>query len=409
MRSVSQKKVFLSALLYKVALGWLLGWIFFFYYQQGDTLHYFADACQLAQLAYRQPIGYLKVLAGQLPPPGSLVFQEQPRAFFFTKVVSIVNIVTYNNYWITSAYFSLLSFWGSWKLAKYLSSCFPEYRYAATIAFLFYPSVVFWGSGVLKESIAIGAITLIVYVVLRLQAGEYREKGAVLGLLSFVVAAVVLWKIKYYYAAVLLPTVFSGAIAYIISGKKQRRFMLPAFVISWLMLVGMVSLLHPALALDRLAHMLLFNHDAIVRMSDPSNIIHFKGLNEHPDSFLKNIPLAVVSGLFRPLAGEGTTFLQWAAGLENTGLLLLGIGALINGWQVRISSTHRLWIAAAMTYIVVLGTLLAFASPNFGSLVRYKVAFLPFLVFLCLIGNQGIVRWLGNKGALVKDSGKSTK
>ena len=32
---------------------------------------------------------------------------------------------------------------------------------------------------------------------------------------------------------------------------------------------------------------------------------------------------------FRPLVGEGSTLLQWIAALENTGLLLLTVGALV--------------------------------------------------------------------------------
>ena len=381
--------VFLPALLYKVAMGWALGGIFFCYYQQGDTIQYFADARQLAQLAYHQPLDYLSVLLGQQRPPVSLAFQDQPRALFFAKVVSIFNLITHNNYWITSAYLSLLSFLGSWTLANYLARQFPAQRYAAAIAFLWYPSVVFWGSGVLKESLAVAAIAIIVYEVLRLTATEHQRKTR--GVMLLIIAAGVLWKIKYYYAGVLFPTLLAAVIAQAV-GQYQRTLTFPMFFISWLALIVVASLLHPVLALDNLVEVLLYNHNAIVRISDATNVIHFQGLNEHPDSFWRNLPLAVVSGLFRPWIGDGTTVLSWAAGVENTGLLLVGLGAAVNGWRVTMRDTDRLWIVAAITYVIVLGSLLAFASPNFGSLVRYKVAFFPFLVFLCLAGNEAWVR-----------------
>ena len=386
-------KAFVAALVYKVVMGWLLGGIFFFYYQQGDTINYFRDACQLAALAYDHPGEYLKVLVGQLPPPASLVFQGQPRALFFAKLVSIVNYFTYNNYWITSAYFSLLSFWCSWLLANFLCSWFPHHKQAAAIAFLFYPSVVFWGSGVLKESLAVAAITWIVYQGLSSQLGTYRKNTLWVTLPLGLAALWILWNVKYYYAAVLLPTLLSSSLAYR-WGHHRSPAMPWIFAGSWLLLLAGVSLLHPRLGLDQLAETLVYNYRAIVRQSDSSNVIHFTELTGSLESLIKNIPLAIVSGLFRPIVSDSNTLLQWMAGLENTGLLLAAGSALVRVRNSKISSTNRLWIVAAVVYSVVLGTLLAFASPNFGSLMRYKVSFLPFLVYLCLVGNQKTIQWL---------------
>ena len=386
MRNSSLGNIFLPALLYKVMMGWGLGLLFFFYYQQGDTLQYFADARQLAQLAYRQPLDYFQVLVGNQPSPVSLVFQHQPRALFFAKVVSMINVLTYNNYWVTSAYLSLLSFLGSWKLANYLSQQFPRLRYAAAVSLLWYPSVAFWGSGVLKESLAVAAIMIIVYTVLRLQTDSY-DSTTLLRWLLLIVAGWLLWRVKYYYAGVLFPTLLAGVIAQVV-GRHRKKLTIPAFFMGWLALIIVASHLHPVLALDQLTDVLLYNHDAIVQLSDPANVVHYQALNAHASSFLVNAPLAVVSGLFRPWVGDATTVFQWIAGLENTALLLVGIGALINARRSAVRAADWLWIIATITYVIVLGGLLAFASPNFGSLVRYKVAFLPFLVFLCLAGNE---------------------
>lgn len=378
-------------------MGWLLGHIFFSYYQLGDTINYFEDATQLAQLAYQRPVDYWRVLVGWEASPGSLLFVNQPRALFFAKLVSVVNVFTNNNYWISSAYFSLLSFWASWLLANYLSGRFPRYRYAAVIAFLFYPSVVFWGSGILKESLAVTTILLIIYLTLRLVAQDYSQKRLVIFLLGLGLSAWLLWAVKYYYAAVLLPTLFSVGVARWASLSEKLKTMLPVFLLSWIMLVALVSQLHPNLSLGSLARVLVHNHDAIVRLSEPSNTIHFRSLDGSLGSFLLNVPQAVVSGLFRPLAGEGSTLLQWIAGLENTMLLLLFVVAFRYGWQLTIRGTNVLWVVAAATYVVLLAGLLAFASPNFGSLVRYKVSFLPIFVYLCLVGSYPLIARIRGK------------
>lgn len=381
-------------MVYKIAMGWLLGAIFFFYYEQGDTIQYFSDACQLVELAYQRPLHYLEILGGTRVPPDSLALEQQPRAFFFTKLVSLVNLFTNNNYWITSAYFSLLSFSGSWRLANCIAAHCPPQKYAAGIAFLFYPSVVFWGSGILKESVAVAAIAMIVRLVLSLQTKDGRKLPWNMLLLGGL-AIWVLWRVKYYYAAVLFPT----TIAIVVSQALLRnsRGMLFLFGISWLTMVLGATLLHPVLSLDHLVEILVYNHDVIVRLSDTANVIQFDHLTADVSSLMRNAPLAAVSGLFRPLLGDGHILLQWAVGLENTALLLAALGAIVNVRSVKLGATNRLWVTATVVYTLVLATLLAWASPNFGSLMRYKVAFLPFLVYLCLAGNLRTFGWIAKK------------
>jgi hypothetical protein len=49
---------------------------------------------------------------------------------------------------------------------------------------------------------------------------------------------------------------------------------------------------------------------------------------------------------------------------------------------------YVLLITAVVLYIVLLAALLALSSPNFGALSRYKVAFVPFFVYLLLWAAQ---------------------
>ena len=391
-RSAPLARVFVPALVYKVAMGWLLGAIFFFYYHGGDTIHYFNDASLLAQLAYHDPIEYFRVLVGQQPPPSALVYLNQPRALFFDKLLSVVAILSYKNYWIASVYLSLLSFGGCWKLANALSRRFPQHRAAAAAAFLFYPSVVFWSAGILKESVAVAAITLMVYQTLKLTTHDQPLKSLVSIILSLGASGWMLWELKYYYAGVLIPSIVSIALTWQLVKPSATVVYFAAILLSWTVGGAMLSLLHPLLGMDKLASVLLHKHDTMVLLSDPSYVIHFASLDGSVGQFLVNAPWALFSGLFRPLVGEGSTLLQWIAALENTGLLLLTAGALVHGRWNRVSPSESLWIFATLLYIGTLAVMLAFASPNFGSLVRYRVAFLPFLVYLVLAGSPWFQR-----------------
>lgn len=386
-QSAPLARVFVPALVYKVVMGWLLGAIFFFYYRGGDTIHYFNDACLLAQLAYHDPMEYFRVLLGRQTPPSALVYLNQPRALFFDKLLSVVAIFSYRNYWIGSIYLSLLSFGGCWKLANALSRRFPQHRAAAAAAFLFYPSVVFWSAGILKESVAVAAITLMICQTLKLTSHDHTSKSLVRIILSLGATGWVLWELKYYYAGVLIPSLISIALTWQLVKPRATVVYFAIILISWTVGGTMLSLLHPLLGINNLASILLHKHDTMVLLSDTSYIIHFASLDGSVGKFLVNAPWALFSGLFRPLVGEGSTLLQWIAALENTVSLLLTLGALLHGRWNRVSPSESLWIFVTLLYIATLAVMLAFASPNFGSLVRYRVAFLPFLVYLVLAGN----------------------
>ena len=49
-----------------------------------------------------------------------------------------------------------------------------------------------------------------------------------------------------------------------------------------------------------------------------------------------------------------------------------------------ICTRHGIFVIAVLLYILVSAVLLAFSTPNFGALVRYKSGFMPFLVYIIL-------------------------
>ena len=368
-------------------MGWAVGWVYFYYYQGGDTINFFQDAERLTALAYQHPIQYLRTLRGSEPLPVSLLFAEQPRALFFVKIVSVINIFTHQNYWPTSLYLSLFSFVGVWLLANEIVRWYPSTKYAVAIAFFVYPSFVFWSSGVLKESIAILALCLCVWAALRwLRSEKVSYRWGYVGLL--LIATLLLWKLKYYYAGVLVPTLIASVGSQYVLKRSQSAVAWMTFGLVWLLLLGLASQLHPRLDPTTLAQLLIEQHDRIVQLSEPDNIIHFYELRPTWESLLQNLPLAWFSGLFRPLLwdvfpADGAAVFRYAVGLENTLLLLLFLRSVVKAFFTTLNHKTRLWLMATLVYASVLAILLAWVSPNFGTLMRYKVAFLPFVALWC--------------------------
>ena len=351
----------------------------------------------MAELAREDLTAYWNVLLDPQGKPLLTTFHHQPRALFFVKILSVVCLLTNGNYWLSSMYFSLFSFSGLWVLANVLIKI-NNNKTAAILAFILFPSVLFWSSGILKESISIGALA---FLTASLVQYSYRIKRFnIFFLVIDLLLLFLLWKTKYYYAAIfflvaiplsftfllkqLLPTILNTSI----------RQALVFFILIFITLFG-VSLTHPNFYFSRIMLVIVDNHDAIVSSSELNDIIHFSDLSANASSMLRNAPLALISGLFRPFLGESADLLKIITGLENLFLVGLLVSAIFS-IPKRISDEARIYVITLIIYILIMAIMLALSTPNFGTLTRYKVGFLPYLIYLLTVENK-LVLWVNQK------------
>ncbi|MEL7001442.1 MAG: hypothetical protein AAFN93_01775 [Bacteroidota bacterium] len=381
----------------KVSSGLLLGVLYLHYYPSGDTWTYFSEATKLSELARGDVGSYLSALMDSQGRPLAMQFYNQPRALFFVKILSAVCLLTYDNYWLSSVYFSLFSFSGLWVLANVLIRI-NNNKTAALIAFILFPSVLFWSSGILKESIAIGSLAFLTASIL--QYSHRLKRLGVIWLLLDVLLIYLLWRTKYYYAGIFLLAVIPLILTFVIKHwlsemlSSARAQILLFITLSLVTLIG-VSMLHPNFYFSRIIKVIVDNHDLMVANSAYMDIIHFDELSTSISSILKNTPLAFVSGLFRPFVGESTAPLKILIGLENLVLLFLLITSFFY-FPKNISDEARIYLFALILYVVIMAILLALSTPNFGTLTRYKVGFLPYLVYIISVEN-GLVKRLNEK------------
>ena len=154
------RRLFWPALLIKLSAGIALGVLYATYYPGGDTWTYFDCGRALTEMARESPGAFLRTLFAQDETTVAAQLTElPPRALTMVKIVALVNLITHDNYWISSLYFSLLSFAGSWFLVGTIVQYNERLLKAAAIGFLFFPSAIFWGAGMLKESLAMAALS----------------------------------------------------------------------------------------------------------------------------------------------------------------------------------------------------------------------------------------------------------
>lgn len=386
---LSYRRFFWPALLFKLLAGVSLGLLYTYYYTIGDTFQYFNDGTLLAKLAKEDLGAYLKFLwfDYQQEAIGQQLSLIAPRAIFFSKIVSIFVLIAGRNYWIIASYFSLFSFLACWTLVMQLNKYFTGSLIPAVISFLFFPSVVFWTSGVIKESLAFTALLIIIVLFLKVW---FRGKILMQEVFFGGLFLWLLWSLKYYFGGILIAVISTSLLYKYLLCRILKPVSGAGAIVIWLATLVvplfLVSLLHPNFYPSTFLEMIVENYEAFQAVSEPSDVIHYYNLEPSLASIIINLPWALTSGLFRPFIFEASNILQTGIALENLFLTAAFLLSLKHIRQVA-ASKYAVLIVAALTYAIWLCIFITLSTPNFGTLVRYRVGYLPFFCFIILLQN----------------------
>ncbi len=383
------KEFFIPGIVLKLASGICLGLLYAVYYQgQGDTFLFYQDATVLADSFYSDPAGFLSFVVTGADRPLGLVYANQPRALLFAELLAVLKIITFGDYWILSLYLSFFSFLGLWFLANQLTESFVLSPWMPALAFLFTPTVIFWSSGVLKESIALGIVAFLTASFIKFfHKAKLSTSWVILDMALFIL----LLGIKYYTAALLIALIATFLITQILvkgsvtiaqSPVKQTKYWLLIFLV----LIFMASSLHPNLYPQYFLKVIVNNHDLTIANSSTTGVIKFYDLQPTFGSALINFPQAVFSCFYRPAFFEAVDMFQGIAAIENLLILIATIASIIKlRWTL--ISKKAIWVLGGIMYVGLGSGLVALSTPNLGTLARYKVMFLPFLILLIMIDN----------------------
>ncbi|GAB4236337.1 MAG: hypothetical protein Tsb0034_10920 [Ekhidna sp.] len=357
-----------SALIMKLAAGVTLGLIFKYYYTTGDTFTFFDQAVTFSQLPTNQ---YLT----ELFTSSNYEVTNSPRVLFFTKFLSFFALITNHSYWISTLYLSLISFFCSCIVVRELTSIYSNLRHIIIISFLYVPTIVFWSAGLLKGTLAFSALSvLIAYAISTYKLGEWQWKKILIGLL----AIFVLFKVKHYLLITFI--LFIGILAFLVLIRKNKRTKIAAIVVL-ILAAGATQLIHPYLRIDRLKQTLYDNNQAISQKTDAIDRLDIQLADPDVRSLLKVLPSSIKTGLFRPSIFDRTPFWGWLHKIENTLLSVLCIFSLLLLIKEKPYIDWKL-VIAGIAAIMILSTMLAMSTPNFGTLVRYKNPMMPYFFLL---------------------------
>jgi hypothetical protein len=312
----------------------------------------------------------------------------EPRSFFFVKILSLLYLFTGKSYWISSLYLSLFSFWGGWFIIRKIICYWPALKCPALISFLYFPTLTFWSSGVLKESLAFGCIMTLGGIIIT----GFQKRSIGWGKIGFGLLLIwVLWSVKYHYVAVMILSLMAGIAYTLIFRAQWIKYRYVWLILIILLVIAGLSRLHPNFHLTSLIDVLRENHNKIIDYSNNKNIVYFIPYGTGWIHFLINLPVSSFAGLFMPLPWQGAGLLPKLVGIVNFLILLMTLFKFkkIRDWKWSLNQ----WNVILVIYILTMAIFMAYAAPNFGTLERYKTGYIPFFLFW-ILNNKNLILFL---------------
>jgi hypothetical protein len=276
----------------------------------------------------------------------------------------------------------MFSFFGFWLAAHTVYKVYGS-KVTAALTMLFFPSIVFWSSGVLKESVAIGSLAGVLAILINTY---YKKRLGWLHMLLLLMGILLLLNLKYYYAAVLIVTFVTIFATRAILPKNSIRYVeIGSVLIIFSTILGAASLSHPNFWPSRFLSVITDNYYQFQEHSAIENMVRFNNLSPTIVSFLFYSPKALFAGLFYPLWMPSFNILKLLSIIENWFVLISLIYA-IRYFNLPKLQDDRLLLWAMLLFVFTLAIFITFSTPNLGTLVRFRIGYL--LVFVTMIAGE---------------------
>jgi hypothetical protein len=271
---------------------------------------------------------------------------------------------------------------------------YPKHIKSIAIAVLFVPSVVFWGSGIFKDSYALSSS---LWIIASTYALFFRKEKILLHFFLLLFNAYILISVKPYIFVALLPAVLIWLSISNINAIKHnllRRIIWPlSFVAVFLLGSIIFSFVEEELGvyanMDAMLEKAQVTQQDLIRAEQyGENFVYIGAYETTVWGVLQKAPVAIFTSLYRPFIWESDSVFILISALENLVFLMLSLYLLLffnplKNFKILRKNSHLFFF---LLYSLFFAFAIGISAANYGALVRYRIPIIPiFLVFLLII------------------------
>lgn len=386
------KKYFFPALTFKISGAIALGLLYQFYYDGGDTYNFHTIGSRLIWEAFWESPGKGfdlllsrgDYLAETYSYASKIYFYQDQSSFFVIRIATLFDLLTFSSYSGTAVFFALFSFVGSWAFFTAMYRQAPQLHFQTALAILFIPSVIFWGSGLLKDTVTFSCLGLMTYSISNIFIRRHQKTGSIILLL---LSAWIIFSVKKYILLCFLP----AALLWIYADRlsKIRSIILKALIIPIIaiLLVGtgyysiiLIGMDDPRYSLDKIAMTAQITAYDIGFYSgkDAGSGYSLGELDGTFTNMISKAPQAINVSLFRPYLWEIRNPLMFFSAVESFFFLGLTLYAIAKSRSNIFSAMANPVVVFCFVFSLTFAFAVGVSTFNFGTLSRYKIPLLPF-------------------------------
>ena len=390
------RRYFFSALTVRIISAIAVGLIYQFYYSGGDTFNIHTHGSRHIWEAFMESPGdglSLLTADGEYKPgiwktSQKIWFWRDPSSFFVIKIATIFDLFTFSTYSATAVLFAVLAFTGSWMFFITFYRKYPSLHAWIAFSVLFIPTVVFWGSGILKDSITLACLGIGCYT---FDTVFIRHRFKITSVIVMLFAFWIIFSIKKYILLTFLPALllwgFVKNMGYIHSSVLRILITPIVGIFAVLLIYFAVTVIseddkrYNISSLAQTAKITAYDirYGWGARTGEGSGYT-LGTLDGSWETMVRLAPKAINVSLFRPYMWEIRNPLMLLSGIE---ALVVFCCTLYVLFRIRLK-LFRLLLQPDILFCLVFSLVFAFAvgvsTYNFGTLSRYKIPLMPFFM-----------------------------
>jgi len=388
------RRYFIPGLAVKVLGAVSLGLIYQFYYEGGDTFNYFDKGSKFIWEAFKDsPFKAIQLIFAQgeyfaetYEYASQILYYRDLPSYFVVRIAGIFDILTLHTYSATAVLFAIFSFSGLWAMYQSLYKLYPKIHLQLAIAIFFIPSVFFWGSGILKDTLTLGALGWSTYAFVNIFI--HRKKvisSAVIIALSFWLIYIV----KIYILLCFIPALLIWL--YLIYLKRLRSAVLKVMVLPFtlaLLIAGGYYAIKTIGEENKRYNLTKLSYTAeatarwlnYVSEREEGSGYTLGDFDFSISGLIRKSPKAVWVTLFRPYLWEVKNPVMFFSAIESLFFFIFTVYVIIYSVikrRLRLIYSHPI-IFFTLLYSISFSFAIGISTYNFGTLVRYKIPMIPF-------------------------------
>lgn len=380
------------AFVIKVMAGIALGLLYTHHYtdrSKADTYKFFDDSGVMMDALSINSEHFFKLLTGtglddpELEPYTFKMNTWLTEDFYITsnRMMIRLNVMFRfltppgEHYYLHVVMFNFLSLLGLIFLCKTFFVKQLRFHRVIFISLILFPSILFWGSGLLKDGIIIFATGSMMYSFSRMLNGDSHK---FLSGFVFIVSAVFLALIKIYILFAMLPALVAWAWYIMMPNKVVMKFLLVH-----LMFVLIAIGVHIVSEKFDLIHYLTLKQREffhVVQVEKPNHVLAIRPIENSMFNIIREAVPAFFRTFLRPHILESREPLILLSALENLLLLLFALFAVFVAKKASWQTNPLFYFSLA--FFIIIFMLIGLIVPVTGAIVRYKIIALPFLVYM---------------------------